>query len=75
MVKQISIGFREDQLNDLARIAGEQQISQAEVVRRLVDDARRNRQRLIDLSRAFIRGHITDDEFAGEVSVIILSPN
>jgi len=74
MIKQISVGFRDDQLEMLSTMAGEQQVSQAEIVRQLVDDAQRfNRQRLIDLSRAFLRGSVTEDEFAREVAIIILS--
>jgi len=72
MIKQISVGFREDQLNVLARMADEQQVSQAQIIRQLVDEARCNRQRLIDLSRAFLRGLISENEFAREVSVLII---
>ena len=72
MIKQISIGLRDEQLNSLAEMADRAGVSQAEIIRRLVDDARQNRQRLIDLSRAFLRGLISENEFAREVSVLII---
>ena len=44
MIKQISIGLRDEQLNSLAEMADRAGVSQAEIIRRLVDDARQNRQ-------------------------------